>query len=39
MPDLPQAKVNKTLIALVAAKHVVKTSNNVRVLGFFLFHT
>ncbi|PWN28501.1 hypothetical protein BDZ90DRAFT_231492 [Jaminaea rosea] len=27
-PDMPQAKVNKCLIALVAAKHVVKKSNN-----------
>lgn len=28
MPDMTQAKINKALIALVAAKHVVKTSNN-----------
>ncbi|KAJ1020693.1 hypothetical protein NDA16_004085 [Ustilago loliicola] len=28
-PEMSQAKINKTLIALVAAKHVVKTSNNV----------
>lgn len=27
-PDLPQAKVNKCLIALISAKQVVKTSNN-----------
>ncbi len=27
-PEMTQAKINKTLIALVAAKHVVKTSNN-----------
>ncbi|CDU25736.1 uncharacterized protein SPSC_05907 [Sporisorium scitamineum] len=27
-PEMSQAKINKTLIALVAAKHVVKTSNN-----------
>ncbi|EPQ29384.1 uncharacterized protein PFL1_03139 [Pseudozyma flocculosa PF-1] len=27
-PDMPQAKVNKTLIALVAAKHATKVSNN-----------
>lgn len=31
-PEMSQAKINKTLIALVAAKHVVKTSNNVRIL-------
>lgn len=30
-PEMSQAKINKTLIALVAAKHVVKTSNNVSV--------
>jgi DASH complex subunit DAM1 len=29
-PEMSQAKINKTLIALVAAKHVVKASNNVR---------
>lgn len=28
-PELTQAKVNKALIALVKAKHVTKTSNNV----------
>lgn len=28
MPDMTQAKINKALIALVAAKHVVKASNN-----------
>ena len=28
-PEMSQAKINKTLIALVAAKHVVKASNNV----------
>jgi hypothetical protein len=28
-PEMTQARINKTLIALVAAKHVVKTSNNV----------
>ncbi|SPO26285.1 uncharacterized protein UTRI_02561 [Ustilago trichophora] len=27
-PEMSQAKINKTLIALVAAKHVVKMSNN-----------
>ncbi|PWO00287.1 hypothetical protein FA09DRAFT_358389 [Tilletiopsis washingtonensis] len=27
-PEMTQARINKTLIALVAAKHVVKTSNN-----------
>ncbi|SNX84691.1 uncharacterized protein MEPE_03400 [Melanopsichium pennsylvanicum] len=27
-PEMTQAKINKTLIALVAAKHVVKTSSN-----------
>ncbi|PWN44696.1 hypothetical protein IE81DRAFT_336552 [Ceraceosorus guamensis] len=26
--DMPSARVNKTLIALIAAKHVVKSSNN-----------
>lgn len=32
-PDLPQAKVNKCLITLSNAKHVVKTSNNVSFRG------
>lgn len=31
-PEMSQAKINKTLIALVASKHVVKTSNNVSTL-------
>ena len=31
-PDMTQTKVNKTLIALVAAKHVTKASNNVSFL-------
>lgn len=31
-PEMSQAKINKTLIALVAAKHVVKTSNNVSLI-------
>lgn len=40
---MPTAKVNKTLIALVAAKHVVKSSNNVsckaeRASGYELTH-
>ncbi|UZJ51867.1 hypothetical protein CBS101457_001187 [Exobasidium rhododendri] len=28
MPDLPQAKINKCMIALVTAKHVIKRSDN-----------
>lgn len=29
-PDLPAGKVNKALIALLAANHVVRVSQNVR---------
>lgn len=35
-PDFPQAKINKTLIALVSAKHVQKRSDNVRTPLFLL---
>ena len=38
-PEMSQAKINKTLIALVAAKHVVKTSNNVSQNHFSLIST
>lgn len=33
MPELPQAKVNKCMIALVAAKHVTRRSDNVSALA------